>query len=129
MVTTSCETLRFTYDTYLESQQSNDTQTLLSKVFQLSKKQRIQGKDHPPVGSGSPTVGCCIKFFARTNFIYNQMNNLFIFSQVQYHRSHRILKTFRSRIQHLRNFLFSMEKSKKSSQIHLFFAANDFVFF
>ena len=32
-------------------------------------------------------------------------------------------------IQYLRNFLFSVERSKKSSEIRLFFAANDFVFF
>ena len=35
----------------------------------------------------------------------------------------------KERIQHLRNFLFSVEKSKKSSEIRLFLAANDFVFF
>ena len=35
----------------------------------------------------------------------------------------------KERIQYLRNFLFSVEKSKKSSEIGLFFAANDFVFF
>ena len=35
----------------------------------------------------------------------------------------------KERIQYLRNFLFSVEKSKKSSEIRLFFAANDFVFF
>ena len=32
-------------------------------------------------------------------------------------------------IQYLRKFLFSVERSKKSSEIRLFFAANDFVFF
>ena len=35
----------------------------------------------------------------------------------------------KERIQYLRNFLFSVERSKKSSEIRLFFAANDFVFF
>ena len=35
----------------------------------------------------------------------------------------------KERIQYLRNFLFSVERSKKSSEIRLFFAANYFVFF
>ena len=35
----------------------------------------------------------------------------------------------KERIQYLRNFLFSVERSKKSSEIRLLFAANDFVFF
>ena len=35
----------------------------------------------------------------------------------------------KERVQYLRNFLFSVERSKKSSEIRLFFAANDFVFF